>query len=78
MSDCLWGASQVGQRRCPSTALGTTKDDNQLVIDTGNPWVILTLSVPVSTYTHIQEAWVWVQMGFSLGTGMGRIWVRIS
>jgi hypothetical protein len=42
-----------------------------VVIDMGNPWVVLGLSVPISVCTHTQEAWVWVLTGFPLGTDMG-------
>jgi hypothetical protein len=44
-----------------------------LVIDTGNPWVFLGVSVPISVCTHTHEAWVWVLTGLPLGTDMGTV-----
>ena len=46
---------------------------SMLVMDTGNPWVIFTLSLPVSISTRTHESWVRVLTGFPLGTGMGII-----
>ena len=43
------------------------------MIDTGNPWVFLTLSVPVSVSTHTHKAWVRVQTGLALGTDRGTV-----
>jgi hypothetical protein len=42
-----------------------------VVIDMGNPWVVMGLSVPISVCTHTPEVWVRVPTGFPLGTDMG-------
>ena len=40
-------------------------------MDTGNPWVFLGSSVPISVHTRTLEPWVQVWMGLASGMGMG-------
>ena len=42
-----------------------------IVLDMGNPWVFLTLSLPVSVCTRTHVSWVRVLTGFPLGTDKG-------
>jgi hypothetical protein len=51
-----------------------------IVLDMGNPWVFLALSLPVSVNTRTHGPWVRVLTDLALGTGMGNYpyVVRIS
>ena len=48
------------------------------MINTGNPWVFLGLSVPVSACTHTPEEWVQICMVFFAGMDMGRLSVGVG
>ena len=45
--------------------------DSDLVFDTGNPWVKMLSSLPVSANIHIHRPRVWILTGFVTDTDMG-------
>jgi hypothetical protein len=44
-----------------------------VVLDMGNPWVNITLSLPVSVCTHTHDTWVRICTGLSKDTDMGKL-----
>jgi len=45
----------------------------QLVMDTGNPWIFLGVSLPVPVYTRTHDVWVRINTGFRTGTDRGML-----